>query len=102
MISKRSVKADECREFLIIPPFGAQFDELDMMKRITEALGEEFPESMFTVTGGERGEDFAVYPVLGLTGSDQPLLRIPDEGVVAAISDFLQTNFSRIPKPALH
>lgn len=102
MISKRSVKADECREFLIIPPIGAQFDEPDMMKRIAEALGEEFPESLFTVAGGDREEDFAVYPVLGMTDSDQPLLRVPDEGVIGAIRDFLEANFASMPKPSMH
>ncbi|MFU0502986.1 hypothetical protein [Pseudaminobacter sp. NGMCC 1.201702] len=92
----------ECTEFLVVLPIGPQFDDPAVLKRIAEALHEEFPEAVFTVADGDRGENFAVYPILGKADSGQPMARMPAEGIVAAISDFLEENFATIRKPMLH
>jgi hypothetical protein len=86
----------------VIPPRGAQFEEPDVIKRITEALHEEFPEAAFMVADGERWDAFIVYPILGTSDSDTPMARMPAEGAVAKILDFLEANFGGIPKPGVH
>lgn len=102
MTSDPPAEGEECREFLVIPPLGAQFDEPEMMQRIAEALSEEFPDAVFTVADGDRGDEFSIYPILGVANSDTPLARMPAQGVMAAIIDFLEANFAGIPKPGIH
>jgi hypothetical protein len=91
----------ECREFLVIVPVGVQFKNPAVLQEIADALHKEFPETVFTVASAGNQKNFIVYPVLGATGAHQ-IARMPVEGVVEAIGDFLETNFATIPKRMLH
>jgi hypothetical protein len=44
----------------------------------------------------------SLYPIRGTSDSDTPMARMPAEGAVAKILDFLEANFGGIPKPGVH
>ncbi|MFU0507930.1 hypothetical protein [Pseudaminobacter sp. NGMCC 1.201702] len=102
MVFVPKVVDGECREFVVVPPVGVQFDEPALQERIVEALRDEFPESGFTLvdTAAARDEEFRIIPVLSATDAG-PVSRMPAESVTEEIDSFLALNFATIPAPKL-
>lgn len=102
MAFSTKVVKGECREFVVIPPDGAQFDELGLQARIAEALREAFPDAGFTVISAEyRNDDFTILPVLEERNGVMTT-RMPHADVIAEIDTFLTLNFATIRAPRLH
>jgi hypothetical protein len=94
----------ECREFVVLPPEGVQFDEPTLHTRIAEALREAFPDAGFTVMGRDnplRDDEFTIIPVVEERDGER-MSRLPHPDVIAEIGNFLTVNFAGIPAPKLH
>ena len=94
----------ECREFVVMPPLGIQFEDTALHQRIVRALSEEFSDyhfSLVCVEGHERGVEFTVVPVIEETSGGQTA-HLPSEKLLSEIDYFLAVNFATIPAPKLH
>lgn len=94
----------ECREFVVLPPAGVQFDEPDLQARIAEALREAFPDAGFTVIAPKesiREDEFMIMPVVEEINGVRTS-RLPHADVIAEIGAFLTVNFATIRAPKLH
>jgi len=59
--------AGECRDLIIIPPIGDEYDQLEFQRVIEVVLAREFPGYRFTMLLDRslRTRSFTVIPVLG-------------------------------------
>ncbi len=88
---------DQCRELLVIPPHGEEFNEPETLKRIKEAVSARFPDYVFQV-GIEsqfRDDSFVLIPVMGVVdnANPQPLKAPPDFEEMHEIGEFLFHQF---------
>ena len=87
-----------CREFIVLPPNGDEFDAPGMHDRIRRALASRFPayEWHLMPHGRHREECFVFLPVLGVAGGapwEISMIERPDIEDLQEIADFLFQEF---------
>jgi hypothetical protein len=98
MVFAPKIVNGECREFVVLPPESAQFDEPALQARIAEALRKAFPDAGFTVMGTDdplRDDEFTIIPVVEERDGER-MSRLPPADYIAEIGNFLAENFAGI------
>lgn len=95
----------ETREFVVVPPEGAEFDQPEKHREIEAALTNAFPSCKFQVTTvPTRYDDFFFLPIMGVAGDPgnaQPMLKPPAIELVDEITRFL-AEYQNRAKTVLH
>jgi hypothetical protein len=94
----------ECREFVVLPPLGTQFEDSALHKRIVQALSDEFSDlhfSLVCVEGNDRDVEFTVVPIIE-ERSGRQTAHLPSEELLSEIGQFLAIHFASIPAPKLN
>ena len=93
-----------CRDLIVVPPIGAQFETPAFLAEIRNLLDDAYPDYDFTITTQSefRDDSLVLIPVLGsVDGEGSVLASLPDITTIQEIGNLLFLHIHR-PSPSRH
>ncbi|MER9758509.1 hypothetical protein [Mesorhizobium sp. M0138] len=93
-----------CKDMIVVPPIGTQFETPEFLAEISALLDDAFPDYDFTITTVSkfRDDSFVLIPMLGSVGGEGSVLAAyPDMTAMQEIGLLLFKHIYR-PSPSRH